>query len=164
MILAALAFALQPGQPTGPPLAPQAMIDGFTSTCVRHFGDMDALRSAIRRSPLGFTRSADSGRWEIYRAESATIRIFSGEDCSIDARLSSRAGGTRVIDQAYAALGVETPPGAVNRGSTEALYVSRESGATGPIGLTASMNWVRLGAPAEAPVLVSLWVFRRSAP
>ena len=164
MILAALALALQPGQPTGPPLQAQAMIDGFRSTCVRHLDDVPALRRAILRSPLGFARAADSGRWEIYRAENATIRIYPGEGCSIDARLPSRTDGSRVIGDAYAALGVESPPGFVNRGGSGALYVSRESDGAGRIGLTASMDWHRLGAPADTPVMVSLWLFRRSAP
>jgi hypothetical protein len=164
MILAALALALQPGQPTGPPLAPEAMIEGFRSTCVRHLADLDALRAAILRSPLGFARSADAGRWEIYRAESATIRIYPGEGCSIDARLPSLADGTRVIDRAYAAVDMRTPQGTVNRDATGPLYATPELGAASRLGLTASLNWDRVDATLETPVFVSLSVFWRSAP
>ena len=163
MIAALFALLLQP-DPAGALLGAQAVSDGFQSLCVRHLDDMDALRAAIRRSPLGFARVRDTGSWERYQAASATVRLLPGTGCAFEARLASRGEGIRVIDDAYAALGMETPPGAVNRPGTAARYMSRGRGEAGRTGLSASLDWGRLGAPDETPVTLSLWVFRRTTP
>jgi hypothetical protein len=164
MIGAALALALQAATPASL-LEPQAMTEGFLAICVRHIADPDALRRAIRRSPLGFARSRDEGQFEVYRGAGATIRFLPGTGCALEAGLASRAAATGVIDRAYAALGASvTPPGLVNRPGTGAMYMWREPEMAGQTRLTATLDWGRLGARPEEPVTLSLWAYRRPAP
>jgi hypothetical protein len=163
MMLAALALALQPDQPIAPRLDAQTVSDGFRSICVRHLTDPVALREAIRRSSLGFTRVADNGRFEVYRGAGATVSFEPGTGCEFEAGLASRTEAVRAIDRISEANGTPTPPGAVNHPGTGARY-RWELTAASRIGLAASLDWGRLGAPDRTPATLSLWVYRRSEP
>lgn len=164
MILAALALSLQPA-PAGELLDPQAASDGFLSICARHAADPEALRGAIRRSPLGFARGANEGDFEIYRSPRATIRFEPGTGCAFETRLASRGGGNQAIINVSEAIGQPLPPGAVNRPGTGARYIWRRPAEAGQIGLTASLDWGRLGLPANAgPVTLEFWAYVSSAP
>jgi hypothetical protein len=162
MILAAVALLLQP-DPAGPPLDAQAVNEGFQSICVRHLTDPVALREAIRRSSFGFTRAANDGRFEVYRGAGATVSFEPGTGCEFEARLASRSEAVRAIDRVSEANGMPTPPGAVNHPGTGARY-RWEPAAGSRIGLAASLDWGRLGAPDRTPATLSLWAYRRSEP
>lgn len=162
MMLAALVILFQPDS-SGPPLDAQAVSDGFQSICVRHVTDPAALRRALRRSPLRFGRVAYDGRFEVYRAARATVSFEPGTGCEFEARLASRSEAVRAIDRVSAANGRPTPPGSVNHPGTAASY-RWEPAAGSRIGLAASLNWGRLGAPDRRPATLSLWAYRRSEP
>jgi hypothetical protein len=162
MMLAALTLLFQP-EPAGPALDAQAVSDGFQSICVRHVTDPAALRRALRRSPLRFVRVANNGRFEVYRAARATVSFEPGTGCAFEARLASRSEAVRAIDRVSRANGMATPPGAVNHPGTAARY--RWEPASGSrTGLSASLDWGRLGAPDRIPASLSLWAYRRSVP
>jgi len=158
------ALALQAATPAHL-LEPQAMTEGFLAICVRHVADPDALRRAIRRSPLGFARARDEGQFEVYHSARATIRFLPETGCALEAGLASRAAATGVIDRAYAALGASaTPPGLVNRPGTGAMYMWRGPDVAGQTRLTATLDWGHPGARQEEPVTLSLWAYRRPTP
>ncbi len=161
-MIAAFALLMQ-AELAGPPLAAQAASDGFQSICVRHVTDPVALRAAIRRSPLGFTRAANEGRFEIYRGAGATVSFEPGTGCEFKVRLASRTEAIRAIGRVSEANGTPTPPGAVNHPGTGARY-RWEPAAGSRIGLAASVHWGRLGAPDGTPATLSLWAYRRSEP
>ncbi|HYD11386.1 MAG TPA: hypothetical protein VEC11_00915 [Allosphingosinicella sp.] len=162
MSLAALMLVLQV-DPVGPPLDAQTVSEGFQTICVRHVTDPAALRAALRRSPLRFVRAANEGRFEVYRAGGATVRFEPGTGCAFDARLASRSEADRAIAQVSRTNRRPIPPGAVNHPGTAARY-RWEPEAASRVGLAASIDWGRLGAPDRTPATISLWAYRRSEP
>ena len=162
MILAALALSLQPAPP-GAPLDPQTASQTFLSICVRHVADPEALRAAIRSSPLGFARARGEGQFEVYRAGRAEIGFEPGRGCAFKATMESRSAGAGAIHLVSEATGRQAVHQGVNRGGSGELYHWPDP-SPGQPGLSGGLDWVRLGAPDNTPTRLSLWVYLRSAP
>ena len=103
--------------------------------------------------------------FEIYRAPRATIRFKPGTGCAFEARLATRGAGYRAIANVSEEIGQPVPPGAVNRPGTAARYLWRRPAAAGQVGMTALLDWGRLGLPEDAgPVTLEFWAYVSDAP
>jgi hypothetical protein len=155
MILAALLTAAQ----LVPVLEPQIASQAFLSICFRDLARPEAVRRAIRRSPLGFARAADEHGFEIYRAPAARIMFRPGEGCELQAGLPARADGEAVIARVSDAAGLPMPHGSVNRPGTAARYQWPRPPQAGRIGLNAVLDYGRGWGAAERPVRLTLWAY-----
>jgi hypothetical protein len=158
MILAFLAFAAQPA----PVPEPSAVENAFLSICWRELAGPAALRRAIQRSPLGFTRGPDENGFEIYRAAAATLRFKPGEGCEFEAELPTRTHGEAILARVAAAVGLPPPQGSVNHPGTAARYYWDRPAQAGRRGLAAILSYGRPVGGRDRPARLSLWAYLAS--
>lgn len=156
MILAVVGLAMQPV------LTPAAVSDSFLAICRDELSRPAALREAIRRSPLGFTRAADRGAFEVYRAGETEILFRAGEGCGFEAAVADEGEGVAVIDRVAAAMAVGAGSAGVNRNASATHYRWPRPARAGATGLSAVLHHPgRLGGRG-GDVRVSLWAYLAS--
>ena len=157
MILTAIALAAQ-----AVALEPRVLEETFLSTCWRELASPAALRTAIRRSPLGFARASDENDFEIYRAATTTIRFKPGEGCEFEATLPARQDGEAMLARIAAGLGLSPPQGSVNRPGTAASYYWERPARAGERGLGAVLFYGRPIGGRARPATLTLGAYLAS--